>query len=79
MGLSSLHDLKVPSSNLAGNFYTAYFDLEIYTMLPHQQIPLMLAKNALSCWMYPTKSLKTPPGLFLGPDSFVELETILLN
>ena len=31
--------------------WSAYFGLEIYTFLTHQQIPLLLAKNALSCWI----------------------------
>ena len=33
--------------------WSAYFDLETYTVLTHQQIPMLLAKSALSCWMYP--------------------------
>ena len=30
--------------------WSAYFDLEIYTLLTHQQIPLLFTKSALSCW-----------------------------
>ena len=41
--------------------FTAYFDLETYTVLTHQQIPLLLAKIALSCWMYPTAQTTLSP------------------
>ena len=40
---------------------SAYFDLETYTVLTHQQIPLQLAKSALSCWMYPTAQITLSP------------------
>ena len=35
-------------------------------MLTHQRIPLLLAKSALSCWMYPTAQMdnSTEPMLF---------------
>ena len=41
--------------------WSAYFDLKTYTMLTHQQIPLLLAKSALSCWMYPTAQIALSP------------------
>ena len=31
------------------------------TVLTHQQIPLLLAKSALSCWMYPTAQIALSP------------------
>ena len=43
--------------------WSAYFDQETYTVLTHQQIPLLLAKSALSCWMYPTAQIT----LYLTP------------
>ena len=38
-----------------------YFDLETYAVLTHQQIPLLLAKSALSCWMYSTAQIALSP------------------
>ena len=35
-------------------FWSVYFDLETYTVLTHQRIQLLLAKSALSYWIYPT-------------------------
>ena len=32
-------------------------------MLTHQTIPLLLAKSALSCWMYPTNQTTLSPTL----------------
>ena len=37
--------------------WSAYFNLETYTLLTHQQILLLLAKIALSCWIYPTAQI----------------------
>ena len=37
-------------------FWSAYFDLDTYTVLAHQWIPLLLPKSAFSCWMYPNNS-----------------------
>ena len=40
---------------------SAYFDLETYTVITHQRIPLLLAKSALSCWMYPSAQTTISP------------------
>ena len=42
-----------------------YFNLETCTVLTHQQIPLLLVKSALSCWMYPTGCIQQLKLLFL--------------
>ena len=41
----------------AQNFGLPIFDLETYTVITHQQIPLLLTKSALSCWMHPTAQI----------------------
>ena len=35
--------------------------METYTVLTHRQIPLLLAKSALSCWMYLTAQITLSP------------------
>ena len=53
--LSLLVPTPRPAYHLTSiELWSAYFYLETYTVLTHQQIPLLLAKSALSCWMYQT-------------------------
>ena len=53
--------------------WSAYFDLETYTAVNtvHQQIPLLLTKSALSCWMHPiaqTILSRTPSHSWVPPE-----------
>ena len=40
---------------------TVSISAETYTVSTHQQIPLLLAKSALRCWMYSTAQTTLSP------------------